>query len=199
MYVVLLVLSLFIYVSSLSDCILDDFTKTISTCDETSHTRSIKYIYNKNCQIKNESLIFYTKNPTVSIPCNKTCPPGQFLLYNPTLRKSQCEDCPMNTYSMGNDLNIQYWSSEIIDMFDISCSKADNTKETFDWIEIAIERIENAISDLDKIAGSVYYSFTTRNNKLKSELDRINTELPDIDVGAILDDAQFIEAANNLV
>ena len=129
MYVVLLVLSLFIYVSSLSDCILDDFTKTISTCDETSHTRSIKYIYNKNCQIKNESLIFYTKNPTVSIPCNKTCPPGQFLLYNPTLKKSQCEDCPMNTYSMGNDLNIQYWSSEIIDMFDISCSKADNTKQ----------------------------------------------------------------------
>ena len=63
MYVVLLVLSLFIYVSSLSDCILDDFTKTISTCDETSHTRSIKYIYNKNCQIKNESLIFYTKIP----------------------------------------------------------------------------------------------------------------------------------------
>ena len=56
MYVVLLVLSLFIYVLSLSDCILDDFTKTISTCDETSHTRSIKYIYNKNCQIKNESL-----------------------------------------------------------------------------------------------------------------------------------------------
>lgn len=130
MYVVLLVLSLFIYVSSLPDCTLDDFTRTISTCDETTHTRSIKYLENKNCQIKNESLIFYTKNPTITIPCNTTCPPGQFLLYNPTLKKSQCEECPMNTYSFGNDLNIQYWSSEIIDMFDILCSTADNTKRT---------------------------------------------------------------------
>ena len=58
-----------------------------------------------------------------------------------------------------------------------SKSKADNTKETFDWIEIAIERIENAISDLDKIAGSVYYSFTTRNNKLKSEYSMIGKEI----------------------
>ena len=48
-----------------------------------------------------------------------------------------------------------------------SSSSAEKTKETFDWIEIAIERIENAISDLDKIAESVYYSFSTRNTKLR--------------------------------
>lgn len=40
---------------------------------------------------------------------------------------------------------------------------------------------------------------TEAENTLKSELDRINTEIPDIEVGAILDDADFIAAANNLV
>jgi hypothetical protein len=36
-------------------------------------------------------------------------------------------------------------------------------------------------------------------NKLKSELDRINAEMPDIEVGAILQDQEFIDAANELV
>jgi len=36
-------------------------------------------------------------------------------------------------------------------------------------------------------------------NKLKSELERINAEIPDIEVGAILQDQAFIDAANNLV
>ena len=36
-------------------------------------------------------------------------------------------------------------------------------------------------------------------NALFTELDRINTELPDIEVGAILQDEAFIAAANNLV
>ena len=58
-----------------------------------------------------------------------------------------------------------------------SKSSADDTKETFDWIEIAINRIENAISDLDKIAKSAYYSFTTRNTKLKSEFSMIGKEI----------------------
>ena len=58
-----------------------------------------------------------------------------------------------------------------------SSNKADETKETFDWIEVAIERIENAISDLDKIADSVYYSFSTRNKKLKSEYSKIGEEI----------------------
>lgn len=58
-----------------------------------------------------------------------------------------------------------------------SSSSADETKETFDWIEVAIERIENAISDLDKIADSVYYSFSTRNKKLKSEYSKIGEEI----------------------
>ena len=59
-----------------------------------------------------------------------------------------------------------------------SSSSAEKTKETFDWIEIAIERIENAISDLDKIAESVYYSFSTRNTKLRKEYSMIRKEIP---------------------
>ena len=58
-----------------------------------------------------------------------------------------------------------------------SSSSAEKTKETFDWIEIAIERIENAISDLDKIAESVYYSFSTRNTKLRKEYSMVRKEI----------------------
>ena len=58
-----------------------------------------------------------------------------------------------------------------------SSSSSEKTKETFDWIEIAIERIENAISDLDKIAESVYYSFSTRNTKLRKEYSLVNKEI----------------------
>ena len=58
-----------------------------------------------------------------------------------------------------------------------SGSSTDQAKDTFDWIEISIERIENAISDLDKIADSVYYSFSTRNKKLKSEYSEVGKEI----------------------
>lgn len=40
---------------------------------------------------------------------------------------------------------------------------------------------------------------TEKENLLKAELDRVNTEIPNIEVGAIIDDTGFIDAANNLV
>lgn len=50
-------------------------------------------------------------------------------------------------------------------------------KETFDWIEVAIDRIERAIDSLDLKASSVYRSWSDRNKKLKSEISKVSTEI----------------------
>lgn len=51
------------------------------------------------------------------------------------------------------------------------------TKETFDWIEVAINRIERAIDALDLKASSVYKAWSDRNKSLKSELSKVNKEI----------------------
>lgn len=50
-------------------------------------------------------------------------------------------------------------------------------KESFDWIEIAIDRVERAISRLDLKANSIYKSWSTRNKALKSEIVEIRDEI----------------------
>lgn len=58
-----------------------------------------------------------------------------------------------------------------------SSSSADDFKETLDWIEIMIDRIERAISSLDLKASSVYKNWSTRNSALKSEISKITEEI----------------------
>lgn len=58
-----------------------------------------------------------------------------------------------------------------------SSSSSKDDKETFDWIETAIDRLERAISRLDLKASSVYKSWGTRNSALKSQISEIGNEI----------------------
>lgn len=50
-------------------------------------------------------------------------------------------------------------------------------KETFDWIEIAIDRVERAISRLDIKANSAYRSWSSRNKALSKEIKKVSSEI----------------------
>ncbi|MCM1220285.1 MAG: hypothetical protein NC548_37960 [Lachnospiraceae bacterium] len=54
---------------------------------------------------------------------------------------------------------------------------AEEFKEIIDWIEIAIDRIERAISTLDLKAQSIYRSWSSRNDNLKSEISKVSEEI----------------------
>ena len=58
-----------------------------------------------------------------------------------------------------------------------SSSSTKDFEETFDWIEIAIDRIERAIDNLDLKAQSVYKSWSSRNSDLKKEISKISDEI----------------------
>jgi len=58
-----------------------------------------------------------------------------------------------------------------------SSSSKDDFEETFDWIEVAIDRIERAIARLDLKASSIFQSWTTRNTTLKQQINEINKEI----------------------
>lgn len=58
-----------------------------------------------------------------------------------------------------------------------SSSSKKDFKETFDWIEVAIDRVERAISNLDLKASSVYRSWSSRNNNLKKEISEVGEEI----------------------
>ena len=48
----------------------------------------------------------------------------------------------------------------------------DDAEETFDWIEVAIQRIEEEIARLDKIVGNSYTSWSNRNTALVDEINK---------------------------
>ena len=52
-----------------------------------------------------------------------------------------------------------------------------NTAETFDWVEVKIQRIEEAIAQLDSIIDSVYNTWDTRNNNLNKDLIKVGEEI----------------------
>lgn len=58
-----------------------------------------------------------------------------------------------------------------------SSSSSKDDKENFDWIAVAIDRLERAISRLDLKASSVYKSWGTRNSALKSQISEISNEI----------------------
>lgn len=58
-----------------------------------------------------------------------------------------------------------------------SSSSSKNDKENFDWIAVAIDRLERAISRLDLKASSVYKSWGARNSALKSQISEISKEI----------------------
>lgn len=58
-----------------------------------------------------------------------------------------------------------------------SSDSAEEFKETLDFIEIAIDRVERAIGQLDTKANSVYRSWSERNSNLVSEISKVRSEI----------------------
>lgn len=53
----------------------------------------------------------------------------------------------------------------------------EDTKETFDWIEVKIQRLEEAIARLDKQVGNTYIKWGKRNKSLTNELGKVTEEI----------------------
>lgn len=51
------------------------------------------------------------------------------------------------------------------------------TAESFDWIEVKIKRLEEAIARLDRDATNVYKNWTDRNNALSEEMKKLTKEI----------------------
>lgn len=54
---------------------------------------------------------------------------------------------------------------------------SDKSQNIFDWIEVAIERIEREIDNLDRTANNVYKSWTSRNKALADEISEVGNEI----------------------
>ena len=58
-----------------------------------------------------------------------------------------------------------------------SSSSANETSETFDWVETKITRLEEAIDRLDKTVSNTYDNWTNRNKALSSEISKVKEEI----------------------
>lgn len=58
-----------------------------------------------------------------------------------------------------------------------SSSSAKDTTETFDWIEQAIENVENEIKELDEVVNSSYSTFSQKNEALAQEIRKVSDEI----------------------
>ena len=56
-------------------------------------------------------------------------------------------------------------------------SKSEDKSEEFDWIEKAIENLEDKISRLDKVSSSAYSSISEKNEALAESISKINEEI----------------------
>lgn len=56
---------------------------------------------------------------------------------------------------------------------------SEHTAETFDWIEVAITRVEEEIDRLDDKVNNVYSKWGDRNEALKDEIDKVTEEIED--------------------
>ena len=54
---------------------------------------------------------------------------------------------------------------------------SEDTDETFDWIEVAIQRIEEEIARLDKVINDVYENWAKRNEKIGEKIKQLNQEI----------------------
>ena len=60
----------------------------------------------------------------------------------------------------------------------------EDTKETYDWIEVKLKRLEEAYSSLDHTAGAAYESWEDRNNAIIDGLDIINDQIDTAEAAA---------------
>ena len=72
--------------------------------------------------------------------------------------------------------------------------KADEFKETIDYIEMMIDRIERQIKNLERVAGSAYNTFTKRNTALRNQISSITEEISTQQAGY----DRYIQQANSV-
>lgn len=53
----------------------------------------------------------------------------------------------------------------------------EDSKQSFDWIEVKLKRLQEAVQRLDKTATNMYKSWTTRNTALKDEIAKVTEEI----------------------
>lgn len=75
-----------------------------------------------------------------------------------------------------------------------SSGDADEFLEKMDWIEIAIDRIERAISRLDLTASSAFKNWTNRSNDLVKQMGKVREEIEIQTLGA----KRYLEEANSV-
>ena len=73
------------------------------------------------------------------------------------------------------EVDFKYDGNTTGDNKDKSSSK--DTKETFDWIETLISRIQRNITNLGKVVSATYRNWSTRNNSLAQEMSEVNKEI----------------------
>ena len=108
-------------------CTFDSFSKFITECNPKTNKRLLIYYKKKECIIPDNDeiipyeLIYFSKSPTIEINCEINCPPGHIIDYNPITKNTFCSECPLNTFSLGSNFNIEKWSNEILSLFNINC------------------------------------------------------------------------------
>ena len=58
-----------------------------------------------------------------------------------------------------------------------SNKETENSKETFDWIETKLKRVQRTITNLGKTVSATWKSWTKRNNALSEQISEINKEI----------------------
>ena len=75
-----------------------------------------------------------------------------------------------------------------------SAEKAEEFKETIDYIEMKIDRIERQIKNLERVAGSAYNTFSKRNTALRNQISSITEEISTQQAGY----DRYIQQANSV-
>jgi TP901 family phage tail tape measure protein len=78
-------------------------------------------------------------------------------------------DVEVNNYKVGSNPSSKYEKNEK--------DEKEEFKETLDWAEIALSRIEREIDRLDKKANSSYKSWSERNKALVDEISKVGDEI----------------------
>lgn len=77
---------------------------------------------------------------------------------------------------------------------DNATDSAEEFSEELDYIEIAIDRIERQISEIERIADSAFETFSTRNDALRKQISAITSEISTQQAGY----ERYIQAANSV-
>lgn len=91
----------------------------------------------------------------------------------------------LEDYLFGNTENAKDYSytpdSSVLNNYNRALENIKNsqkeTAETFNWIKVAVERVQRTITNLGDIVSSTYKKWSTRNNALAQEIYAINEEI----------------------